>query len=70
MPGFLRSAPAWVVTAVLALQGALLYSSIRPEAVPPSPPLAEVPKSLGAWTVMQEGVVAPNQSMNKGSGTI
>lgn len=59
MPKFLRSAAARWVTLLLIAQAALLYSSIRPEAVPPAPPLAMLPKTLGAWTMTQEGVVEP-----------
>jgi len=46
---FLNSTPARVVTILLVLQGALLYSSIRPEAVPPGQPLREFPRALGSW---------------------
>lgn len=59
MPGFLRSAPIVAITLVLLVQGGLLYSSIRPEAVPASTPLSEVPKTLGAWSLAQEGVMEP-----------
>ena len=45
------------MTLLLVAQAALLYSSIRPEAVPPGKPLAEFPKSLGSWHMTQEGVV-------------
>jgi EpsI family protein len=54
---FLHSTPARVVTILLVLQGALLYSSIRPEAVAPGKPLDEVPRTLGSWEFVQEGVV-------------
>lgn len=47
------------MTLLLVAQAALLYSSIRPEAVPPAPPLAMMPKSLGSWNLAQEGVVEP-----------
>ncbi len=57
MPKFLKSTPARVVTALLLLQGTLLYSSIRPEYIPDSPPLAGFPLSLGNWQFIQEGVV-------------
>jgi len=56
---FLNSTPARVVTVLLIAQAALLYSSIRPEAVPPGRPLAEFPKILGSWQLQQEGVVEP-----------
>ena len=54
---FLNSTPARVVTILLVLQGALLYSSIRPEAVPPGQPLREFPRELGSWSFVQDGVV-------------
>lgn len=54
---FLNSTPARVVTILLVLQGALLYSSIRPEAVAPGQPLQDVPRTLGSWEFLQEGVV-------------
>lgn len=57
MPKFLNSGPARLVTLFLVAQAALLYSSIRPEAVPPGRPLAEFPRSIGAWNLSQEGVV-------------
>jgi EpsI family protein len=57
LPEFLRSTPVRIGTLFVILQGALLYSSVRPEAVPPSRPLAEFPLTLGAWQFAQEGVV-------------
>jgi EpsI family protein len=54
---FLKSGPARLVTLLLLAQAAVLYSSIRPEAVPPARPLAEVPLTLGSWDMQQEGVV-------------
>ncbi len=54
---FLNSTPARVVTLLLILQGALLYSSIRPEAVPAGRPLAQFPKTLGPWQMAREGVI-------------
>jgi EpsI family protein len=56
---FLNSGPVRLVTVLLLAQAALLYSSIRPEAVPPGRPLAEFPKALGDWKLAQEGVVEP-----------
>ncbi len=53
----LNSTAARLVTILLLAQAALLYSSIRQESVPPSPPLAEVPAQFGAWTLVQEGSV-------------
>jgi EpsI family protein len=37
----------------------VLYSSIRPESVPPALPLSQVPQTLGSWKMTQEGVVEP-----------
>lgn len=56
---FLNSTPARVVTVLMVAQAALLYSSIRPEAVPPGKPLADFPKQLGGWQMLQEGVIDP-----------
>ncbi len=44
---------------LLIAQAALLYSSIRPEAIPPGRPLADFPRELNGWTLFQEGVVDP-----------
>jgi EpsI family protein len=54
---FLNSTPARLVTLVLTVQAALLYSSIRPEKVPDSKPLSEFPQTMGPWRETQEGVV-------------
>ncbi len=54
---FLNSTPARLVTLLLVIQTALLYSSIRPEYVPPSRPLAEVPRQIGPWNMTQESFV-------------
>ena len=54
---FLNSTPARVVTVLLVAQAALLYSSIRPEAVPAGKPLAEFPREVGSWRLVQEGVI-------------
>jgi EpsI family protein len=56
---FLNSTPARVVTVLLIVQGALLYSSIRPEAVPAGRPLAQFPKTIGTWQMAREGVIEP-----------
>ena len=57
MPEFLNSAPARLVTLLLLLQGALLYSTIRPEAVPAVRSLSDMPHTLGSWQLRQEGVI-------------
>lgn len=54
---FLNSPAARIVTALLAVQTAVLYSAIRPEFVPPSRPLAEMPTTLGPWHLVQTGVI-------------
>lgn len=59
MPGFLTSVPARVVTLLLLAHAAVMYSSIRPEVVPGSRPLALVPRTLGSWQLLEEGVVEP-----------
>jgi EpsI family protein len=59
LPKFLTSVPARVVTLLLLIHGALLYSSIRQEVIPYSRPLASVPNTLGPWHKTAEGVVEP-----------
>ncbi|HTS75717.1 MAG TPA: EpsI family protein [Bryobacteraceae bacterium] len=54
-----KSTPVRWASILLIAQAALLYSSIRPEAVPPSRPLAGFPHEIGAWRLYQEGVVEP-----------
>jgi EpsI family protein len=54
---FLNSPAARVVTALLVLQAALLYSAVRPEFVPPSRPLEGMPNTLGSWQLVQTGVI-------------
>ncbi|MFM2123632.1 MAG: EpsI family protein [Acidobacteriota bacterium] len=56
---FLNSLPVRIVTVLLVLQGALLFSSVRQEVVPESRPLAAMPRDLGAWKFVQDGVVDP-----------
>ena len=57
MPKFLNSRAARIVTGLLVVQAALLYSAIRPEVVPPSRPLEGLPTRLGSWQMVQEGVI-------------
>lgn len=60
MPKFLKSRPAVWVTVLMLAQAALLYSSMHPEAVPPSTPLVQMPQSLGEWRqVAADGVTDP-----------
>ncbi len=54
MLDFLKSKTALAVTLVLLTQAGLLYSSIRPEAVPDSPPLSTLPLTLGSWQYFQD----------------
>lgn len=55
---FLNSGPARIVTALLLIQAALVYSAFaRPEIIPPSRPLDSVPTTLGAWQLAQTGVI-------------
>lgn len=56
---FLNSTPARIVSLFLIAQAALLYSSIRPEAVPPGKPLADFPRNINGWQVLKEGVIEP-----------
>ena len=54
---FLNSRAARIVTVILVLQAALLYSAVRPEIVPASRPLASMPTTLGSWQLVQTGVI-------------
>ena len=54
---FLNSKAARIVTALLVLQAALLYSAVRPELVPNSRPLEGMPTRLGSWQLIQTGVI-------------
>ncbi len=57
MGDLLNSTASRIATLFLLLQAALLYSSVRPEAVPPGRPLVDFPKDLGSWQFVQDGVV-------------
>ncbi len=54
---FLNSTPARLVTLFLLIQTAVLYSSIRPEYIPASRPLSQMPKEFGPWNMVGEGYV-------------
>jgi EpsI family protein len=55
---FLNSTPARLVTLFLALQTAVLYSSIRPEYIPPTVhPLSQSPRQFGTWTMVRESFI-------------
>src|SRR5215472_11445729 len=49
--------PLLVASALLILQGALLYSSQREEYLPEIKPLSEFPLDLGDWHFYQEAAV-------------
>lgn len=49
MRKILSSGPVRWATVLLIGQAALLYSSMHPEAIPPSTPLVQMPTSLGDW---------------------
>jgi EpsI family protein len=57
LPKFVKSPAVLAASILLLVQGALLYSAIRPEAIVPGPPLAQVPLVLGDWKFLQEGVI-------------
>lgn len=54
---FLKTPAALAATALILLQGVLIYHAIRPEAIPVGLPLAQLPAMLGSWQLIQEGVV-------------
>jgi EpsI family protein len=54
---FLKLPPVLAATCLVVLQGALIYSAVRPESVPAGRPLSQLPASLGSWKLAQEGVV-------------
>jgi EpsI family protein len=54
---FLKSTPAKFITVLLLLQTVSLYSSVRPESVPPSAPLSALPHNLGSWFFVREDPV-------------
>jgi EpsI family protein len=59
MPKFQGSLPAKIVSGLLLFQGLALYSSVREEVVPASRPLAQMPRDMGSWKFLQDGVVDP-----------
>lgn len=54
---FLRSTAALAASALVILQGGLIYSAMRPEALPSARPLSGLAEKLGSWNLIQEGVV-------------
>jgi EpsI family protein len=59
---FLNSTPARLATLFLLLQTVLLYSSIRPEYIPTSRPLSQVPHQFDIWGMVQESEVDPESA--------
>ncbi len=51
---FLKSKAALAVTVLLLAQAAVLYSSVKPEVVPPSPALSQLPLTLGDWQYLRD----------------
>jgi EpsI family protein len=54
---FLSSRAALAATLLIVLQGALIYSAVRPESPPSGRALSQFPASLGSWMFLQEGVI-------------
>lgn len=54
---FLSSRAAMAATLLIVLQGALIYSAVRPESPPSGRDLSQFPLSLGSWKLLQEGVI-------------
>jgi EpsI family protein len=54
---FLKSRPAIVLTALLVLQGSLFYGFSRGETPPSYTPLDQFPNQIGAWRMVQQGVM-------------
>lgn len=54
---FLKSPPLLAATLLIVVQGALVYSAVRPESIPSGRSLSQLPVSLGSWRLLQEGVV-------------
>ena len=44
-------------TLLIVLQGALIYSAVRPETLPVGRSLSMLPATLGSWKLLQEGVI-------------
>ena len=54
---FLSSRAAMAATLLIVLQGALIYSAVRPESPPSGRALSQFPTALGSWRLQQEGVI-------------
>jgi EpsI family protein len=59
MLSLFKTGPALVATVVLLAQAAVLRSAMHPEEVPTSPPLSQMPRSLGPWQFQRDGVIEP-----------
>ncbi|HUS08544.1 MAG TPA: EpsI family protein [Bryobacteraceae bacterium] len=55
--GFLKSKQTRMLTGVLIAQAVLFYSMSRGEKVATNRPLAQFPVTIGAWQVIEEGVI-------------
>ena len=51
---FLKSKAALAATALLLAQAVVLYSAVKPESVPASPPLNQLPTTLGTWRDLRD----------------
>lgn len=54
---FLKSRPAMILSLLLILQGSLFYGFSRGETAPAYRPLDGFPKELGAWKMIEQGVM-------------
>lgn len=54
---FLSSRAALAATLLIVLQGAMIYSAVRPESAPSGRELSQFPTTLGSWKLLQEGVI-------------
>ncbi|MEQ1883820.1 MAG: exosortase C-terminal domain/associated protein EpsI [Bryobacteraceae bacterium] len=57
MPKFLKSSALVAASVLILLQAVLLRSAVRPELMPSSAPLSQLPLTLDQWRFVQEGVV-------------
>jgi EpsI family protein len=54
---FLRSSAVIAASVLIVAQGVMLYSAVRPEAIPAGLPLSQLPNMLGSWQFALEGYV-------------
>jgi len=57
LPNFLKSSALLAASILILVQAALLRSAVRPESTPAAAPLSELPKMLGNWNFVQDGVI-------------